>query len=603
LRLLAGRLLVPLVIAAATVFAAFGVGRVATRFVAGRFFPAAPLPPADPATDFLIGYPLFGLLAYLVALVSAGAIAQSLVLFAGIALGAIALRDIDRNVSRVERSTATVAIGWCGAAVILLIGALHAQAPAFTLDEVAYHLAIPRQWALAGSAIDLPLLSHSYFPLGLESADLPGIALLDADGAMASHFVHLVAAASTALLLFRWIGGTAPGAAAWLAIVATPGLLVTAGWSWNEWPLLGLVLIALERARELASRERLAGAATLTLALAAGMMVKYTFALAALAIVIATAVVIRKDRVRSTLLGRALLLAALSGSAFLIRNLLLTGNPIAPFFQPDAPSVGGFRWTGDFFSTASGYLFEGRFLDESLGAALPALAIAGLLVIASGDLFARLATAGFSIAAIFLLLQAPSARILIPFLVVPAAFAVASVGEIERARWRTALTTILLLAAFGQLHLAAFYTVRTGVAPLAAGLTSDEDFLAAQRRDYPAVRQLDAALPADSRTLVLGTNEIFWFSRPVLGGGNADGPRISRWLGTGDLDRKIAAEGVTHVAVFPQQLASEIDPLDRRAAERATVLDESAAEALRGLIAGRGTEVARNAEFVLYQLR
>ncbi|MFN2240612.1 MAG: hypothetical protein ABR524_14605, partial [Thermoanaerobaculia bacterium] len=43
LRLLAGRLLVPLVIAAATVFAAFGVGRVATRFVAGRFFPAAPL--------------------------------------------------------------------------------------------------------------------------------------------------------------------------------------------------------------------------------------------------------------------------------------------------------------------------------------------------------------------------------------------------------------------------------------------------------------------------------------------------------------------------------------------------------------------------------
>jgi hypothetical protein len=39
---------------------------------------------------------------------------------------------------------------------------------------------------------------------------------------------------------------------------------------------------------------------------------------------------------------------------------------------------------------------------------------------------------GSPIAAIFLILQAPSARILIPFLVVPAAFAAASFGNIER---------------------------------------------------------------------------------------------------------------------------------------------------------------------------
>jgi hypothetical protein len=60
---------------------------------------------------------------------------------------------------------------------------------------------------------------------------------------------------------------------------------------------------------------------------------------------------------------------------------------------------------------------------------------------------------------------------------------------------------------------------------------------------------------------------------------------------------------VTHVAVFPQQLSAEIDPRDRRAAERATALDARAAEALRQLIAARGTEVARGEAFVLYQLR
>lgn len=601
LRILAARLSLPLLLAGATIFAAFGTGRMLTRFVAARAYPGTPPPRADAASDFLLGYPLFGLFAFLVATLSAGAVAQTLVLIAGIVLGALALRDLERQSDGDPCSDAARAIGWIGAALFLALGFLHAQAPAFTLDELAYHLAIPRQWAIAGSAIELPLLSHSYFPLGIESADLPAIAILGADGAIATHFVHLFAAAATALLLFRWLGTTAVGAAAWLAIVSTPALLLTAGWAWNEWPLLGIVIVAVRSAMQFAAG-RAEESARLSMALAAGMLVKYTFAPAALVIVGATFLAVRRDRVRTAFLVRGLIIAAIAGSAFLLRNLILTGNPLAPFFQDGAPAVSQFRWEGSLLATARGYLFHGQFLDEALGVALPSLAVAGLLVIATGTLHARLLCGGFFVSAALLVSLAPSSRILIPFLAIPAAFAAASLSGAASRSWRGIAALLLILAAGAQLHLAFFHTLRSGVAPLTAGVVSGEEFLAANRRGFLAIQAIDRALPLRSRTLVLGTNEIFWFSREVVGGGNADGPRISRWLASGDLAAKLQRERVTHVAIVPAGLFVSEGPSDRRALERSTVLEPAAAEALQRFLATNGRELTSSDDFALYEI-
>ncbi len=119
---------------------------------------------------------------------------------------------------------------------MLVCAFVAAQAPPSSLDELAYHLAVPHSWVLEGRAVELPLLSHSYFPLGIESADLLPLLLLGAaDGGVASHFLHLFAAIAATLLVARrtrsWL--------ATAAIVTTPRWPSPRDgrWSTGRWPV------------------------------------------------------------------------------------------------------------------------------------------------------------------------------------------------------------------------------------------------------------------------------------------------------------------------------------------------------------------------------
>src|SRR5207237_6988639 len=114
---------------------------------------------------------------------------------------------------------------------------------------------------------ELPLLSHSYFPLGIESADLPLLAALDTGGGIASHFVHLAAAIAAAFLIHRL---TKRNLLATAAIVTTPALALTAGWSLTDYPLLGIItalVLALDAGDD----------ATIAASVGAGLLTKYTF--------------------------------------------------------------------------------------------------------------------------------------------------------------------------------------------------------------------------------------------------------------------------------------------------------------------------------------
>src|SRR5207237_9020939 len=63
---------------------------------------------------------------------------------------------------------------------------------------------------------------------------------------------------------------------------------------------------------------------------------------------------------------RALLFGVVAGSVFFIRNLILTGNPIAPFLTSLAPHVAHYR-AGAFLSDS---IFDGRFVGGGLGASM-----------------------------------------------------------------------------------------------------------------------------------------------------------------------------------------------------------------------------------------
>jgi len=111
------------------------------------------------------------------------------------------------------------------------------------------------QWIIAGKVESYPLLSHAWFPFGLESADLFALRLLGHDGGVASHFVRLCCGVALAVLLVRRLASESATPLLFSAgILTTPALLVTVGWSWSDVPLVGMVVVLfLATARVIAS--------------------------------------------------------------------------------------------------------------------------------------------------------------------------------------------------------------------------------------------------------------------------------------------------------------------------------------------------------------
>jgi len=540
------RAALPLLAAFAVAIACVGAGALARRS-----------DEADAPLDFVIGYPILGAVCFLVGLVKIAVWTMVPIVIIGAIVGVVKILAGWPALSGAEGKLAerpAGAFGMIAVAVVIACGLVWAQAPPSSLDELAYHLAVPQTWVLEGRAVELPLSSHSYFPLGIESADLPALALLGAaDGGVASHFLHLFAAIATCLLIARrtesWL--------ATAAIVTTPALAITAGWSLVDWPLAGLFVatyVALER-----DDPRTASAAT-----AAGLLTKYTFLPFA---VLAWAV--KRKRPHAI---------ALAGLVFFIRNAILTLNPFAPFFGADAPHVAGYRALA-----LADYVFEGSFVDEALGAsivALPAFATGALAL-------------GSTAIAILLFFLAPSSRILVPYLVVPSLTAAGSLKK----KWFAALIAVCVVA---QVFLVVWFTARGGAFSLLAGGATEAEYLRKQRPAYASIEWLNTQLPPGSRTLVIGTNETYWFARPVRGGGNFDGPLVSRYVESLALREQLRGDGITHVAIIA---ASVPTSNEQKQQERQTTLSPAAQMNLVATLNASAAQVTSRGDVTLFTLR
>lgn len=594
-RLLGARIGLPLAFAILEVVAIIGAGALVRRFR------------CETALNFVVGYPIFGTICFLVGLlrVSAATMLPIMLLFA--VAGAYALyrhhasrgrsddgasalirspeltdearseargRRLDdrdsapRPTSDLRPPTTSIAdralhaFSLIAIAVVLLAGFVAAQAPPASLDELAYHLAIPQSWVAEGRAVDLPLISHSYFPLGIESADLPLLASLGQfGGGTASHFLHLIAAIATIVVVHR---ATNRNLLLTAAIVTTPALALTAGWSLVDWPLLGIFAVLADALR------RDEDDPTIAAAIAAGLLAKYTF------VPFAIVMLIVARRVRGVGPG------VVAGSVFFIRNLVLTGNPVAPFFSANAPHVAGYRSL-----VLASYIFDGRFIDESLGASLLSTA----LFAAGGIGLAALAMG------VVLFVLAPSARILVPF------FSVAATRATDAVTNNRMLRIVVIIAIAGQLLLVGYFIDRTQVFSTMSGKWSDDEYLTNARSTYPAVAWVNSALPENSRTLVVGLHEMYWFSHPVRGGGNFDGPRVSSYLDVPTpeaLRARLAHDGITHVAVFA---AAPPTAVAQKVAERQTQLTKPAQRSLAQMLDRYASSVSAHPSVTLFTLK
>jgi len=540
------RAAVPLLVAFLVGVACVGVGALARR-----------AEEADVPLDFLIGYPLFGTVCFLVGTIKVSAWTMVPIVVLGAIVGVVKMLAGWKPADRPAGSRRSDL--WFAAVVVVIgCGFVAAQAPPSSLDEVAYHLAVPQAWALEGRAVELPLSSHSYFPLGVESADLAALVLLGANGGgVASHFLHLFAAIATSLLIARrtdsWL--------ATAAIVTTPALAITAGWSLVDWPLAGLFVatfVAMER-DDAHNDRRTASAAT-----AAGLLTKYTFLPFAI-----LAWAIKRKRPYAIVLA---------GLVFFVRNAILTFNPFAPFFGADAPHVSGYRALA-----LADYVFEGSFIDEAIGASIVALP-----AFATGAL--ALGSVGIAIVLFFL---APSSRILVPYLVVPSLTA----SEGLKKKWFAVLIAICVVV---QTFLVVWFTARGDAFSLLAGGASEAEYLRKQRSSYASIEWLNTQLPKDSRTLVVGTNETYWFARPVRGGGNFDGPRVSRYLESLALQEQLKADRITHVAVIAAPIPTGNE---QKQQERQTTLSPAAQRNLVAMLDRFAGHVTSRGDVTLFTLR
>lgn len=364
----------PLLVALVVSVACVGIG----RFARGG---ARDLP-----LDFLVGYPMFGAACFLVGLVKVNVWTIVLGSAAVSAAAAAASRRRGAGGTPARQPAGTPAVRSFGILFVVIIlgaGLLAALAPPSTHAELSHHLAIPHTWVLEGRAVLLPLLAESYRPLGIESADLPALALLGVSGGgVASHVLHWLAAVAATWLIAR-------RTQSWLmtaAIVTTPALAIASGWSLPDWPLVGLFVAALE--------EDEPSAAT-----ASGLLTSYLFVPFA-----ALVWIVRRKRPRWLVLA----------------GLIFYLHAFPPFLG-----------LGHRELALADFIFDPSFFDEALGASIITMS-----AFASGAI--GVGSVAIAIALFFL---GPSARVLIPYLAV----ASMSGAPALKKRWLAVVVTIAVI--------------------------------------------------------------------------------------------------------------------------------------------------------------
>jgi hypothetical protein len=246
-----------------------------------------------------------------------------------------------------REETPTISIGFGAAfaslALIPLVGAL-SPPDALEWDSLAYHLAVPKLWLSSNSMAPIEFIHQSYFPFALDNLFLIGLA--HGGEALAKGFsfvIFLLGALAVNAIARRWRGVIA-GRWAALLFMGCPLVLWQSGTAYIDvghglFAALG-ALYALEWATR-PTRGRLMIAALL-LGLACSS--KYTGfqAVVAVGFVVLAAASIRIGVVSAikavVMVG---FVAVVLASPWLVRNAVVTGNPVYPFFYE---RFGGERW-------------------------------------------------------------------------------------------------------------------------------------------------------------------------------------------------------------------------------------------------------------------
>ncbi len=237
-------------------------------------------------------------------------------------------------------------------------------------DVLSYHLRLPEEWIRAGQLQDLPYNVYSFMPSSVEAtfAQIGGLfGSLNAFHGMpllvTQQFCALLAVTTSigigSLVRAEYAGpeGKAAGALASSAFLLCPWVQVTGSMSYDEMASCLLLLGALAAALDdrLPTRRRAA---------LVGALVMSTVCAKLTSIVVLPILAILAKRIRSYReIASAALVAGIAGvvvaAPWLLRNLLMVGNPIFPF---GSEFFGMGHWDADQYARWHGGVdFHGTF--------------------------------------------------------------------------------------------------------------------------------------------------------------------------------------------------------------------------------------------------
>jgi hypothetical protein len=586
--------------AVAVILAAYATGRGALSAAAwilarnGRRF--------DPVESFAVGVPAFGTV---VAVVSCLSVRPLGPLSCILALLGVWLLWMDREFLALPE---VAPLSLLALAPAIVLAAAQAFAPVVSTDELVYKLGVPHAYQLYGRMVELPLNSNSYLALSFNLADLPALIL---GGAIAAKLVHF--ALYLATLVIAWRLGRRFEAPAWIvAIIAyAPVLMVTAGWAYSEWGVLGLLLLSFHAYQRWLDEDDRSDFVLAFAAAGCAISAKYT-ALPWIA-PFALLVLWRHRRDARVLLG-AVSLVALFGGFFYARNLVWTGSPFAPLLLPDAPTIQNYR---------SGYRFSGwvdlvlgkdvadrEIGDEALGILLPLCVLASIGVIRKRDRATRDLLLIGGIQMVVLLTIAPGTRNMLNGFVACAIPGAAAIAVAWRGSGR-ALRAVAIGAAGACVAIQSGATVAAfaDVIPYLSGAESEGAYFARTRAFHGVYRWIGESTPPDARFLLIAETRTLYMPRQFVSGGNLDGPRVSGWLASFPTAEALAnglrGEGITHVVFhlpWYRVQSGTTEPFGILRSEAGLAVSPGTDAKLKELFGRHAALRYRDAEYLVFEL-
>lgn len=442
--------------------------------------------------------------------------------------------------------------------IVCISALLAACAPPTARDALLYHLSVPKAFVRAGALVELPQNLMSYTPQGVELhflwAMLAGSASL---GERAAPVVGLCFAVAACLAVWEWARclGTSRfwslAAACGIASIPTAWAVATSAYA-DLAAALFVALTAHALGRWYESLER---AWLLRFALFFGFALSFKMTVAFLGLPILLVMLWRARSVEQQAsaagaLGLgvcALLLAAVIGSPWYLRNWALSGSPVFPMFlglwPADVPawdaerSALHNRWllsygqepktilsyvTAPIRVSLSGRMDSPTHYDGVLG--LFFLAGAPLVLLARRQLpgSLRVALAPSFVLLLLWLTSSQQLRYLLPALptaAVAVAFAAHSLASrADRTATLSPLLALAFIAIFGS-NLLVILRLYSTVSPTAVALggESREAYLERQLAYYPFYKTANQMLPGQSRVWLIDMrNDTYYLERPAL---------------------------------------------------------------------------------------